>query len=450
MRHRGRTQRLATPAVAVRIPADPRPCVRPGTAVAVTLVGLVALGVAAASAQPRGQSQMVAQAPAAPSSPGGAKALFYGSSGATLRPDAARQGAAAGRPLPLPPQAPATAPGEYMGVTYWVELVEPNGQQRRVTADHVFRSGDRIRLSVQSNRDGALALINLGSTGRATPLFPAAGQEASAAIRAHQVYQIPPRGHLRFDHNPGEETLILILSPSPAPGGSAGAAPPMTTALPGGTPPPTPAALPGGMPPPPPAAPPGSPPLPALPALPPTSTALPGAGSPPPPVPSPATDASPPLPQLAGPPPAGAPQAVPATDAPLPFPQPGASSSPSPQPAALPLPAPAADAPLPFPQPAAAATPPAPGNSSPPSIPAPRTPVTAQGPQGAPSRPAGTTQQVTEDLVRVVQEAMRKGAKDLVVETEQGGAQPASYAVAPLASVQGGSMITVQIRLRHQ
>jgi hypothetical protein len=59
-------------------------------------------------------------------------------------------------------------------------------------------------------------------------------------------------------------------------------------------------------------------------------------------------------------------------------------------------------------------------------------------------------QQLMEGALRLVQQAMQRGAKDLVVETDATGAQPASYAVAPVSSVQGGGMIAVQIKLRHQ
>lgn len=69
--------------------------------------------------------------------------------------------------------------------------------------------------------------------------------------------------------------------------------------------------------------------------------------------------------------------------------------------------------------------------------------------QGAPPQ-KGAAEQIFESAFKLIQQAMKKGAKDLVVETEETGSQPASYAVAPVASVQGGSMITVQIKLKHR
>jgi hypothetical protein len=46
--------------------------------------------------------------------------------------------------------------------------------------------------------------------------------------------------------------------------------------------------------------------------------------------------------------------------------------------------------------------------------------------------------------------ANAKGAKDLVMETDNSSAQPASYAVAPMSQLGDSGMITLQIKLKHQ
>ncbi len=104
---------------------------------------------------------------------------------------------------------PTAAPA--MGVKYWVELIDSKGTRRQVTTEHVFRAGDRIKLHMTSNRDGFLTLVNLGSSGRTTVLFPTGG--ANNFVKAEADYAVPPNGYLRFDENPGEETLILTFSP---------------------------------------------------------------------------------------------------------------------------------------------------------------------------------------------------------------------------------------------
>lgn len=145
----------------------------------------------------------------------GAKAAFYsGSSGTVIQTP--RSG-----PGPQPSQVARSQPGRdsYLGLAYWVELLGADGQTRRVTADRIFRSGDRIRLHVQSNRNGFLYMINLGSTGRSTVLFPnAATAVGGNAIQPGMSYPVPHNGFFRFDDNPGEEVVVIMLSSVPMAG----------------------------------------------------------------------------------------------------------------------------------------------------------------------------------------------------------------------------------------
>ena len=128
------------------------------------------------------------------------------------------------------PAIGAKTVGAYMGVSYWIELTPPSGAPQRVTTDYVFRSGDRIRLFVTTNRDGYLSLLNIGSSGRSRVLFPYAQMQPNANfVRANAPTVIPQRGTIRFDDTPGEEVLLLMLSPQPTQTAAVGgpAAPPM-------------------------------------------------------------------------------------------------------------------------------------------------------------------------------------------------------------------------------
>ena len=159
----------------------------------------------------------------------GAKTLFYNSSGATAMPKespppaslkesratpsktSSRSGTAAATVT----KKPAAPTEEYVGISYWVELLTKSGETQRVTTDRVFRAGERIRLHVLSNRDGFLYLINIGSTGRSTVLFPSvATTPARNAVRAGEPVIIPSNGQIRFDDNPGEESLLFVFSPA--------------------------------------------------------------------------------------------------------------------------------------------------------------------------------------------------------------------------------------------
>lgn len=155
----------------------------------------------------------------------GAKAIFSSGEGPTVMvgsPGAPAPGDAARQPAkPKSRVAKKTEPKleQYMGISYWVELMGDDGQRRRVTTDRVFRSGERIRLNLMSNRDGYLYLLNIGSTGQSNLLFPhptiAGGNNL---IKANVPYEIPVSGYIRFDENPGEESILVMLSPSLLPG----------------------------------------------------------------------------------------------------------------------------------------------------------------------------------------------------------------------------------------
>lgn len=302
--------------------------------------------------------------------PTGAKALFYTGYGTSHMTSEGAPAVAA--PLPQAPapvqaaSAPQAAPpkSDFMGVQYWIELTGRDGTRQRVTTDRVFRSGERIKLFVTTNREGYLYLLNIGSSGRSRPLFPHAGMRPSENfVRADTPYEVPQGGAIRFDDTPGEELILLMLSPQP-----------MTGVLPGS----------GQA---------SQPPAPGMPPYPPPVSA----GFPPPP-PAPAYPPAPP--------PAPAYPAPPAYQA-------GGSQGP----AYLP---------------------------PPPAVP----PYSAGAPSyGPPPSSAGYTPEETNRLMMV---ANAKGSKDLVLETDNAGPQPASYAVAPVSSLGDSGMITLQIKLKHQ
>lgn len=102
---------------------------------------------------------------------------------------------------------------QYMGLSYSIELIGMGGRVQQVTPSRVFRGGDSIKLHLVSNRSGYLYLINTGSTGRSSILFPYANKDNF--IEAGVPYVVPKEAHMRFDNNPGEETLWAILSPHP-------------------------------------------------------------------------------------------------------------------------------------------------------------------------------------------------------------------------------------------
>lgn len=117
-----------------------------------------------------------------------------------------------------------TVAGPAMGVRYWVDLVDAQGNRRQVTTDHVFRRGDRIQLHIMTNQDGYLTLVNIGTSGRTTVLFPSASAPGSNLVKAGTDHAVPPGSFLRFEGNPGQEVLVLTFSPRPDAVPSSGAA----------------------------------------------------------------------------------------------------------------------------------------------------------------------------------------------------------------------------------
>lgn len=103
---------------------------------------------------------------------------------------------------------------KYMGVSYWIELVDSTGEINRVTTANTFKSGDRIKLHIETNQNGYLYVMNIGSTGQSHFLFPNSGV-GSNYVTAWTPYEIPYNTYMRFDENPGEELLLVMLSPKP-------------------------------------------------------------------------------------------------------------------------------------------------------------------------------------------------------------------------------------------
>jgi hypothetical protein len=105
------------------------------------------------------------------------------------------------------------------GLQYQVLQVKPDGAEEDVDPRTVFRSGDRIRLSVQSNIDGHLYVVHRGASGRWGLLFPnSAINSGRNAVSAFRRYTVPPgENTFRFNETVGTESLFIVLSRSIVP-----------------------------------------------------------------------------------------------------------------------------------------------------------------------------------------------------------------------------------------
>lgn len=147
------------------------------------------------------------------SSATGAKALFYSGEGtsfvASSGPNEPKTKKYAGNSSQK--KAPKS---RYMGVAYWIDLLTPDGRHMLASKNRVFRSGEKFKLNVKANRPAYLYVINIGSTGRSRVLFPSSNT-IDNYVDANTVYSIPGSRYMMFDSNPGEETLLILLSPRP-------------------------------------------------------------------------------------------------------------------------------------------------------------------------------------------------------------------------------------------
>jgi hypothetical protein len=103
----------------------------------------------------------------------------------------------------------------WLGMAYWVELQRGNFIMRIADpASFDFRSGDRIRFQVMANTPGYLYIVNRGSSGQETLLFPTTPYNFNW-LEARKPYSVPQSGWILFDAQPGEENVALMLSPRP-------------------------------------------------------------------------------------------------------------------------------------------------------------------------------------------------------------------------------------------
>jgi hypothetical protein len=120
------------------------------------------------------------------------------------------------------PATPATgstlAVNVPLGMRYSVLKRNASGAFDEVDADTNFRSGDRIRVKVDSNNTGYLYIVAQGSSGAWQLLFPS--QEVAGGsnlIQPGESRTVPSgdRGQWAFDDRGGVEKLFVVLTRQP-------------------------------------------------------------------------------------------------------------------------------------------------------------------------------------------------------------------------------------------
>jgi hypothetical protein len=137
--------------------------------------------------------------------PKGAKAIFDSGEGSSIA-------MSAGAPRPAAPAAAPMTPTQqkFVGISYQIMTVSDDGQMRAVSKSRVFRSGERAKIVVRTNRPGYLTVMNIGPTGNTAILF-------NEFVEPFRMVEVPRASNLRFVGDPGTERVLFMLSNDPNP-----------------------------------------------------------------------------------------------------------------------------------------------------------------------------------------------------------------------------------------
>ena len=105
-----------------------------------------------------------------------------------------------------------------LGLRYSILKQVSGARTGEVDSDAVFRSGERIRLTIESNDNAYLYIVQRGSSGNWSLLFPS--PEISGGnnlIQGGRQYEVPAGHWFAFDEQAGEEKLFIVLSRPPEP-----------------------------------------------------------------------------------------------------------------------------------------------------------------------------------------------------------------------------------------
>lgn len=139
----------------------------------------------------------------APAGPSGAKAIFDSGEGPAVRMSGST-------PKPATQTAAVSEKQKYAGVSYQIVLLKDNGSFEVVSKSRTFRSGEKIKLLVRTNRPGYLTIMNIGTSGNSTVL-------CSEQIEPGAMVDIPRNSNFKFTGAPGTEKLLVMLSANPNP-----------------------------------------------------------------------------------------------------------------------------------------------------------------------------------------------------------------------------------------
>jgi hypothetical protein len=116
--------------------------------------------------------------------------------------------------LQAPPK-PAPARPERPALSIVVEKKLPDGKAEAMAPNHVFTTGDTIRLRVTSDFDGYLYVMDQGTSGQFSTVFPSLAAGSSNSVQHGQSYLVPSTddGWFQITGPAGFDVLYFLLSP---------------------------------------------------------------------------------------------------------------------------------------------------------------------------------------------------------------------------------------------
>lgn len=128
------------------------------------------------------------------------------------------------RPTPPKPKPQSSKDGaNTLGLGYTLFQVNGTGEVLRVNPNRQFKSGERVRLLVETNRDGYIYVLSQENSEAPRLLFPnAAIRNGNNFVSGHQAFWLPDEGEIEFDQRPAQERLIVIFSEHQVPNLMAG------------------------------------------------------------------------------------------------------------------------------------------------------------------------------------------------------------------------------------
>lgn len=109
---------------------------------------------------------------------------------------------------------------------YTLYMRDGMGDAMRVDPSREFVAGDNIRISMEANTDGYLYVFHTENDGPPTLIFPDKRlNDGDNTIEAHVPYEVPSPFEtsenlrwFRFDENPANERLYIVITRTPIPG----------------------------------------------------------------------------------------------------------------------------------------------------------------------------------------------------------------------------------------